>query len=65
LNVYVNILRQVAEYYSLPVLDLYACSGMQPNVPQIRKQFVPDGLHPNNAGHIKLADLISHFILNI
>lgn len=30
---YVNIIREVAEYYALPILDLYATSGFQPNVP--------------------------------
>jgi len=48
---YVNAIREVAEYYSLPVLDLYANSGMQPDIPEIREMFMPDALHPNDKGH--------------
>lgn len=58
LSVYVAALRQVAAYYSLPVIDLYATSGLQPAVPVIRERFMPDGLHPNDAGHKILADRI-------
>ena len=64
LSTYVNIIRRVAEYYSLPVLDLYACSGLQPLVPVIKERYVPDGLHPNDAGHIILADRIAAFLMN-
>ena len=59
---YVEIIREVAEYYSLPVLDLYARSGLQPAVPAIREKFVPDGLHPNDAGHVLLKNMIHAFI---
>ncbi len=59
---YVGIIREVACCYSLPLLDLYACSGLQPNVPVIRERYVPDGLHPNDAGHRVLADRIAGFL---
>ena len=59
---YVRIIRQVAEYYSLPVLDLYACSGLQPKVPVIRRRYIPDGLHPNDEGHVILARLIAEYL---
>lgn len=59
LSVYVDIIREVARYYSLPVLDLYAESGIQPKVDIIREKFCPDGLHPNDAGHILLAEKIA------
>ena len=38
-------------YYDLPVLDLYATGGMQPEVDTLRELYMPDGLHPNDAGH--------------
>ena len=60
---YVNIIKEVAAYYSLPVLDLWSVSGLQCRVPIIRERFVPDGLHPNDAGHVILADRISAFLL--
>ena len=37
---YVNIIREVAEYYSLPVLDLYASSGIQPAIAEIQETYV-------------------------
>ena len=62
LREYVDIIRQVAEYYSLPVLDLYAMSGMQPAVPAICEKYIPDGLHPNDAGHRMIAERIGGFL---
>ena len=62
LKQYVNIIKEVAEYYAIPVLDLYAVSGMQPKVDIIKKYYIPDGLHPNEAGHEKLADKIIPFM---
>lgn len=62
LKTYVDIIRACAEYYSLPVLDLYAVSGIQPKVDVIREKFCPDGLHPNDAGHILLAEKIFAFL---
>lgn len=64
LKTYVDIIREVTEYYSLPVIDLYATSGLQPLVPVIKEKFVPDGLHPNDAGHVILADKIIAFLEN-
>ena len=58
LKAYVDAIREKAEVYSLPVLDLYAMSGMQPNVPIIQERFMNDGLHPNDAGHARLADMV-------
>ena len=62
LKVYVNIIREVAEYYSIPVLDLYAESGIQPKVDVIRERYCPDGLHPNDAGHVLLAKKILAYL---
>ena len=62
LKTYVDIIRACAEYYSLPILDLYAVSGIQPKVDVIREKFCPDGLHPNDAGHVLLAEKILAFL---
>ena len=51
LKTYVDCIRRVAEYYSLPVLDLYANSGIQPAVPILKELYMPDWLHPSDAGH--------------
>ncbi len=62
---YTNMMRRVCEYYSLPVLDLYKISGMQPAVPNIREIYMPDGLHPSDAGAEKIAKLLYQFILGL
>ena len=62
LKEYVNIIREVAEYYSLPVLDLYKESGLQPKVPIIQQKYIPDGLHPNDDGNAILAHKIACFL---
>ena len=62
LKEYVNIIREVAEYYSLPVLDLFKESGSQPKVPVIQQKYIPDGLHPNDDGNAILAHKIARFL---
>ncbi len=62
LKEYVNIIREVAEYYSLPVLDLFKESGLQPKIPVIQQKYVPDGLHPNDDGNAILAHKIARFL---
>ena len=62
LKEYVNIIREVAEYYSFPVLDLFKESGLQPKVPVIQKKYIPDGLHPNDDGNAILAHKIARFL---
>ncbi len=48
---YVEVIREVAQYYALPVVDLYKESGIEPQEDFIRERYCPDGLHPNDAGH--------------
>ncbi|WP_298836849.1 SGNH/GDSL hydrolase family protein [Clostridium sp.] len=62
LEQYVNIIKEVTRFHSLPVLDLYSVSGMQPKVPIIKELYIPDGLHPNEAGHERLAEKITTFM---
>ena len=65
LSGYVAIIREVAAYYALPVLDLYTVSGIQPKVKIMREKFMPDGRHPNDAGAEKIADRLGNFLLNL
>ena len=60
LEEYVNSVIEVGRIMSVHVIDLYAKSGLQPNVPENKAQFfgVTDGLHPIAAGHEKIADCI-------
>ncbi len=65
LKEYVNVIREVAEYYSLPVLDLYAISGIQPGIPEIKEMYMPDGLHPNDCGNKVIAQKLKVFLENM
>ena len=65
LKVYKNIIKEVAEYYSLPVLDIYANSGVQPAVDIMREKYMPDGLHPNDKGNEIIVRMLTKFIENL
>ena len=59
---YINAIREVAEYYSIPVLDLYKNSGMQPTIDVIKELYMPDGLHPSDLGAQKIANMLYSFL---
>ena len=56
---------EVAAYYSFPVLDLYAVSNLNPELPVIKETFMPDGLHPNDAGHERIASRLIGFLKSL
>lgn len=62
LSRYVAAEKEVAEYYSLPVLDLWSSSGIQPAVPVIQQNYMPDGLHPNDNGARVIAEKLVEFV---
>lgn len=62
LETYVNVIQEVTAYYGIPVLDLFRTSGMQPDVPLLRERYMPDGTHPNDAGHRRIADRLIGFL---
>lgn len=64
LKAYVDIMRTVAEYYGIPVLDLFANSCIQPQIEASRVRYTIDGLHPNDVGNEYIADRLASFILN-
>ena len=59
---YVDIICEVAGYYGIPVLDLHRLSGLQPEVPQLKERYMPDGLHPNDAGHALIHSRLKGFL---
>lgn len=59
---YVDAICKVAEYYSIPVLNLYAVSGMNPNVEAHHQLYFPDGLHPSDKGHERIAEKLESFL---
>ncbi len=56
---YINAIREVAEYYSLDILDLFEDKEL--TYDNLSKYF-PDGLHPNDLGHKILSERIIEFI---
>lgn len=59
---YVNAVREVTSLYSLPLLDMFSHDDFDPKDPEFRAEYVPDGLHPNDAGHRILANEIIKFL---
>ena len=62
---YVNVLKNIAEYYSLPYLDLFNGSNLRPWDSNIKNLYYnnADGVHPNTLGHKKyIAPKIENFI---
>ena len=57
---YVNAIRNVCEKYGVSVIDLYSNLDMDPSNEEVREYYMPDGLHPNTAGHRVIADLLAH-----
>jgi lysophospholipase L1-like esterase len=53
--------RQVANYYSIPLLDLFKYSGISARVTN-QTFLIPDGLHPSQDGANILAKKIANFI---
>lgn len=65
LRVYREIILETALYHAIPVLDLYAVSGMNPENAVQREKLMPDGLHPNALGHQILARKIAAFLRQV
>lgn len=61
---FVNAMKQVAEYYSIPVLDMYSRSNYNPYLPnQVgHDNFTADGLHPTAHGYERIAQQIAKAI---
>lgn len=62
---YVDAMKQVADYYSIPVLDLYTQSSISPYIPEQRAKYMNDGTHLNEAGQKRLVTQIGAFINNL
>lgn len=61
LEEYVDAIISVGGYYGVPVLDLFHVSGLQPCIPAIKEHYMPDGLHPNDLGHRRIAGRLLGF----
>ena len=65
LKEFVDAQREVCEYYSIPVCDLFKEGGMPGNIWAWCEKYMPDGLHPNDAGHELIASKLQKFLENL
>ena len=61
---YVKIIKKTCAFLSVPILDLYSASNMQPLVETLNKKYFADGLHPNDLGHKNIAERLFSFLLS-
>lgn len=59
---YVNVIKDVCENYSVPVLDLYSDGTINPNIPAHKSLYANDGLHINQLGHEIVAKKVVEFM---
>uniref|UniRef100_UPI0011A016F4 SGNH/GDSL hydrolase family protein n=1 Tax=Bacillus mycoides TaxID=1405 RepID=UPI0011A016F4 len=65
LKPYVDVEREVARFYSIPFLDLYNESGLSATLDSMQSGYIPDGLHPNDAGHNVISRRIETFLKSL
>ena len=56
LNAYINVAKEIAEYYSIPVVDLYSHSGFNT---MSFDDFLVDDLHPSWEGYKRIGTMIA------
>lgn len=71
---WLDAIKEVAEFYSLPVLDLYNLSGIEPHLERTVKgyedgylgnynPYISDGTHPTQEGAEMMAEVLVEFLL--
>lgn len=64
---YVEAIKKAGTYWSVPIIDLFGTAGLSPIVPAHDIYFAnkeKDLLHPNTAGHERIAQTIAYQLLN-
>ena len=70
---YCNAIKEVAAYYSFPVLDMYNKCGINPHIdkvlqgtneiaPYMYNKYICDGVHPTPEGHEIMRDVLVGFL---
>lgn len=65
LSEYADAVIKAAKMHGMEVLDLYRTLPLDPNDAEIKEKYVPDGLHPNDAGHAIIAEHLHKFLLTV
>ncbi len=58
---YVDAIIEITKKHNIPVIDLFRSDIIDPEDTDV----IPDGLHPNDKGHIIMADYIAKALLKI
>ena len=58
---YVNAIREICKKRGIPVIDLFEINPLDPS----DEVLVPDGLHPSDAGHSVMAEVIGAELLKV
>lgn len=72
-DAWIDAIKEVAAFYSLPVCDMYNLSGINPHLDRTLhgtvsgytgyyNPYIPDGTHPTQEGHEMMADLLVGFL---
>ena len=59
---FVNAIKEVCKLFSIPVLDMFTEGGMPARVWAWCEKYMPDGLHPNDAGQAIIARKLQKFL---
>lgn len=62
MGLYREAIRVCARHYGFPILELQDVVGFDVFVETDKTTYIPDGLHPNQAGHNLMAEKIADFI---
>lgn len=68
LEAYVESIKEGGQYWAVPVIDLGAVSGLYPMHEEHKQYFVnkdTDALHPNDAGHERMARTLMYQLLTL
>lgn len=64
-SVFVNMMQQLAAEYRVPVIDLYHANLLDTHDAAVIRNFMPDGVHGNQAGYRILAEHMAAEIIRI
>ena len=62
---YGNIIKEVCDYYSIPIIDLYSISGLNPHIQSQLSYFDNYKTHPLQEGHNTLGSVVASAIRGI
>ena len=62
LREYCSIIKEVCTCYGLHVLDMYDGCIINPYIENQKLAFIPDGTHPNEAGHMIMAERLAEYL---